>query len=330
MPPQNSEPNLTSNTVTTTEQKCAWYDPLCKVTPLSKYLALAIFVLLPFVGAYVGYQHGLQNKVTVHHSYAKAVENMPAQTQPTTISGASFTPAEYTFTYPSMAAKFAKPPQTVRYATDRNVEKMMSKNAIPFDYYDHYTELPNVLYGDQMAADVAALPYLFIVASTTDFMVFSAPLFKETEGTESGLYKYDIASKTLTAMQTSSRYHPFMTGGKVSPDSTKLAVVNNPWPPVGGLSAAGLQLGYINVLEDTYTPLKTLAMQETARFCLEEMGCGSELTWVSDTLLQVKVTSWTKCESQRFDAKDEGREAYDWNTCSGPAISTEILSIPVQ
>lgn len=34
----------------------AQFDQLNKVTPLSKYLALALFVVLPFVGAYVGYK----------------------------------------------------------------------------------------------------------------------------------------------------------------------------------------------------------------------------------------------------------------------------------
>ena len=319
MPPQNS--------VTSTEQKCPWYQPLCQVTPLSKYLALGIFVALPFVGGYIGYRIGEAVPPII-----VTVEQSPVQQPvvPTEQPPVTFTALPHEFLYPSMKAKFAKPPQTVRYATDRNIEKMMNKNAIPFDYYDEYTELPDVIYGDQMASNIAALPYLFVVASTTDFMVFSAPLFKETEGSESGLYKYDTKSNILTTMQTSSRYHPFMTDGKLSPDSTKLAVVNDPWPPVGGLSAAGLQLGYINLPEDTYTPLKTLDMQETARFCLEEMGCGSEFTWASDVLLQVKVTSWTKCESQRFDAKDEGREAYEWNTCAAPAISSETLSIPVQ
>ncbi len=31
-------------------------DPLCKVTPVSKYLAMLVFIILPFIGAYVGYQ----------------------------------------------------------------------------------------------------------------------------------------------------------------------------------------------------------------------------------------------------------------------------------
>ncbi len=35
--------------------------PVNQITPVSKYLALALFVILPFVGAYVGYQMALEN-----------------------------------------------------------------------------------------------------------------------------------------------------------------------------------------------------------------------------------------------------------------------------
>ncbi len=38
--------------------------PVNQITPLSKYLALALFVILPFVGAYVGYELALENEDT--------------------------------------------------------------------------------------------------------------------------------------------------------------------------------------------------------------------------------------------------------------------------
>jgi hypothetical protein len=53
------EPQTTNQMMSEPEQKCPWYQPLCKVTPVSKYLAMAIFVALPFIGGYVGYQFAL-------------------------------------------------------------------------------------------------------------------------------------------------------------------------------------------------------------------------------------------------------------------------------
>lgn len=57
MPPQNPLPS--------SEQKCSWYQPLCKVTRVSKYLALVIFIALPFVGGYVGYQLAAERVVEI-------------------------------------------------------------------------------------------------------------------------------------------------------------------------------------------------------------------------------------------------------------------------
>ena len=37
--------------------------PVNQITPVSKYLALALFVMLPFIGAYVGYQFAVNNSI---------------------------------------------------------------------------------------------------------------------------------------------------------------------------------------------------------------------------------------------------------------------------
>jgi len=46
-------------------QKCPWYQPLCKVTSTSKILAAVIFIILPFVGGYVGYQIAYEEAVSL-------------------------------------------------------------------------------------------------------------------------------------------------------------------------------------------------------------------------------------------------------------------------
>jgi hypothetical protein len=40
-------------------------EPLTKVTPLSKYLAMALFIILPFVGGYIGYMYAPEKVVEV-------------------------------------------------------------------------------------------------------------------------------------------------------------------------------------------------------------------------------------------------------------------------
>jgi hypothetical protein len=60
MPPQ-----IPNQMISEPEQKCPWYQPLCKVTPLSKYLAMVIFIALPFVGEYIGYRIAPEKVVEV-------------------------------------------------------------------------------------------------------------------------------------------------------------------------------------------------------------------------------------------------------------------------
>jgi hypothetical protein len=64
----------TEGDVPTTESVIA---PLCKVTPcLQKYLAMVIFILLPFVGGYVGYQLAPEREVELPVSQLVNVEKI--------------------------------------------------------------------------------------------------------------------------------------------------------------------------------------------------------------------------------------------------------------
>ncbi len=44
--------------------------PLHKVTPLSKYLALALFISMPFIGGWIGYTYAPEEIVSINHVYA--------------------------------------------------------------------------------------------------------------------------------------------------------------------------------------------------------------------------------------------------------------------
>jgi hypothetical protein len=52
--------------------------PLFQITPYSKYLALFLFVILPFVGAWIGYQYALNTNVQNNHT---PLENIVMGTQ---------------------------------------------------------------------------------------------------------------------------------------------------------------------------------------------------------------------------------------------------------
>lgn len=61
--------------------------PLKKITPVSKYLAMALFVALPFLGGYIGYQYAPEKVVEIETEVIKEVEKIvevPVQVQSTT------------------------------------------------------------------------------------------------------------------------------------------------------------------------------------------------------------------------------------------------------
>lgn len=61
----NSEINNQSNPVESANVTDANIHPINQVTPVSKYLAMALFIILPFVGGYVGYTFAPEKVVEV-------------------------------------------------------------------------------------------------------------------------------------------------------------------------------------------------------------------------------------------------------------------------
>jgi len=58
-------------------EKEVWYTPLCRATPLSKYLAMLIFIIMPFVGFWLGYQYSTVSKneyITLGHNSENIVQ----------------------------------------------------------------------------------------------------------------------------------------------------------------------------------------------------------------------------------------------------------------
>jgi hypothetical protein len=50
-------------------------NPAFKVTPLSKYLAMALFILMPFVGGWIGYKYAPEKVVEVERVVVREVNN---------------------------------------------------------------------------------------------------------------------------------------------------------------------------------------------------------------------------------------------------------------
>ena len=57
-----------------TNQSEGHFAPLKKVTPLSKYLAMVIFIAMPFIGGWIGYQYAQQNIVVTEKSINTSID----------------------------------------------------------------------------------------------------------------------------------------------------------------------------------------------------------------------------------------------------------------
>src|SRR6056297_3290015 len=64
-----SEKTTQEQEIFTEQKRSVW----TKVTPLSKYLAMALFIILPFVGGYIGYTFAPEKVVEVEKVVTKEV-----------------------------------------------------------------------------------------------------------------------------------------------------------------------------------------------------------------------------------------------------------------
>jgi len=58
--------------------KPSQFESLNKITPTSKYLALLLFIVLPFFGGWIGYQYGLQNSQVFDQDVEKSLIKTPS------------------------------------------------------------------------------------------------------------------------------------------------------------------------------------------------------------------------------------------------------------
>lgn len=68
--------------------------PLMEVTPLSKYLAMALFVTLPFIGGWIGYKYAPEKIVEVDQIVYRKTEPVVSTTNETTSADAVLSPYE--------------------------------------------------------------------------------------------------------------------------------------------------------------------------------------------------------------------------------------------
>jgi hypothetical protein len=268
----------TSKQVTSTENIIAL---LHKVTPLSKYLTLALFIVLPFIGAFVGWQYA------VHGVVVETETSLPVQFNTDIQNNQErpvLEPQVQSESFPQ------KPNTTIRYAVEADRDAMGAKNSvIPFDYFWTYKLLPDTIFATKEAYDATQLPYLTMLTTFNDVVIFTASCFVESECGNSGLYSYDAVSRTLRVLESGREYNEMYTGRFLSPDGKRLLLVTAD------------KLRYVDLQSDIITNVATLDANESALFAICELGCQSNARWVDNQTVEVETYRYEICIGSQVD-----------------------------
>ncbi len=126
----------------TTGQKATLFAPLFRVTPLSKYLALALFILLPFVGGVVGYWYA-EDKIS--QSSVSPVNEIQYEQKDKHAANQVSETIEQTYWYVTEGVKFPIPAGWssdqdleigFKYGVYKDVDLFPLHSLLPYIFYD--------------------------------------------------------------------------------------------------------------------------------------------------------------------------------------------------
>lgn len=222
--------------------------PLKKVTPLSKYFAMLLFVILPFLGGYIGYTLVPAKVVEV-----RGVDVLPESGLVTPKSDATpavektIQSARKIFPATSEECRNVLSEQDEYYAIYANDLSKGQRHRCDYERWNGETynlssttirvvdlaeitadaprKILNVYENVNLSEDLLELtqiPYLTFISSTTDALFLTSNCFVQKECRDSGLYKYSIGSNQLTEMKTSEYYDQVLRASIISPDRVKI------------------------------------------------------------------------------------------------------------
>ena len=245
-------------------KKCPWYQPLCTVTPVSKILAMVLFIVLPFLGFWLGYVYKPIMDVA-----------MISDTQSTQIKMDSSADA---------MSKRQVTNNGVSEKTSSTSEYFKTDGPLIFKVNAQDTVLhliDYVRYSDNKASAVAQLPYVQLIASSTGSLFLSAPCFRAVECTFSGLYKFDTKTNTISEMKVSNMYDQTEHGSSVSPNETNIITTS--------YNSNGLSLLNIDLLSDTVKVLETFSTSSKKSYCNVGIGCKIRANWIGEDIFELTI-----------------------------------------
>lgn len=271
---------------------------LNSVTPFSKFLTAVLFIILPFIGGWVGFSFAPERVVVVNKVVYKEIERVDevkeiAQKESEMISNEDGTIPLKQIAY-------------IKFEDDDTFTNLM------WDYermFDFATKLSVDSVGEEPLLSDEWGPYYFLETETETYFIFSQ---QGGNGVPSGLYKFDKSTADFSEMKVSDLYLPFYNGTRFSPDRRNVMVIVDSIQDLAEEkllfeSDSASALVVLNMDTDDYVVLAQLDSEDEKRFVSNcEQWCETNMEWVDNQTVVVRVYDFEECSE---DLKCETQES---------------------
>lgn len=265
-----------------------------KVTPLSKYLAITLFVILPFLGGWVGYRTASTDVVGLH---PEAVSD-----RETSVSIAT-TSAE------ADSSQFGDDTQSTKYK---------------YPIYEIRTVLlpwgeAEALFGIDASGVGHHMGFVTVFSQPTNGWTYYAFHVPDTDAGQSLAFAYSSTTGSVNPLKVAPRYQDTLTieRERIAPDGLKFASIYHR-DVVEGDDPHSLYL--VDLASDSVRIIKTLPAHETFIKGSDDFGGGpmGNVSWTDNSTIKVEVYDATK---EIVDSTDvTGRKEHTY-------LRTEIIKI---
>ena len=242
---------------------------------------MVIFILMPFVGAYVGYEYALMNDPNASDVLGTSSKSVPQNQNTSTLTdlGDVNVPVIIPVTANSVPlSDVKKSTSTIRVVTKESIGEYFDEET----NFVNFTTLDNIVANEDISY-VTNLPFLTVLATTSDLMFLTAHCFKGTECSYANLYELNLQNSILREMKVSKLYDETHSGSFKLENS--LFIVTTPY-----LSTSS-DLYVIDLESDTSYKLDSLDKNSDRQssFCVPGLGCELEVNQLAEKEIEVVI-----------------------------------------
>jgi hypothetical protein len=251
--------------------------PLHQVTPLSKYAAMAVFVVLPFIGGLVGYALAPEKVVEVERVVVRETEENSTNEIPLQTSDSEDPPSAMQAARQEYLSQFTKyPTYEIR----------------PVKFGDLDLE---VLFGIDASGVEHQLVYVEVFSRpTTGNVTYYATHVPDSDAGQHLRFAYNSTTRAVKLLETAPEYQDtwFIDKERIAPDGLRFASVH--LSNLDGGDPHALYL--VDLASDSVRTIKTLPEHETFIEIFDAFANMpmSDVKWVDNSTIEIKIFDATR------------------------------------